>query len=102
MPGMPSHPYMLLGGRLVITDLLLGLFQGLVSLLLAPFPSASPGDVADYLGTVVGNLGALNYFLPIAETFALVVAVFALFPIFLGITLSLWVAAQLRGSSSVG
>lgn len=86
----------------MILDLLFDFFEGVVSLLLLPFPNSDAGEVASYLQTVANNLGALNYFLPIAETVTVVVAVIALFPIFLGITLGLWVAAQLRGSSSVG
>jgi hypothetical protein len=86
----------------VIIDLLFDFFEGVLALLLYPFPNSDSGEVFAYLQTVANNLGALNYFLPIAETVAVVVAVMALFPIFLGITLGLWVAAQLRGSSSVG
>jgi hypothetical protein len=86
----------------VLTDLLFGLFQTVLTGFLALFPDGEAPAVFEHLGTIRANLGALNYFLPIAETVAIVVAVFALFPVFLGITLSLWVVAQLRGSSSIG
>lgn len=79
--------------------------ETLLTWILAPFPSAAPGgagDIAAPLSGTLGQLGALNYFLPIQETVTVVVAVFALFPIFLGITLTLWLSAMLRGGSSVG
>jgi hypothetical protein len=85
----------------VITETLLDMIEGCFTFVLGLFPSSSV-DVFSNVNTIASNLGALNYFLPIAETVTIVVAVFALFPVFLGITLSLWVAAQLRGSSSVG
>jgi len=86
----------------MVLDLILDLLESFFTLLLYPFPDSDAGEVFAYIDTIAANLGALNYFLPIAETVTVVVAVMALFPIFLGITLSLWVAAQLRGSSSVG
>jgi len=85
----------------VIVEWLLAMFQTVILWALAPLPS-DPFDVMTHINTLGSNLGALNYFLPIVETVTLVVAVFALFPVFLGVTLALWVAAQLRGSSSVG
>jgi hypothetical protein len=88
-------------GAPVVTELLLDWFEAALSFFVGLFPTTSV-DVFQYVDQIASNLGALNYFLPIAETIALVIAVFALFPIFLGVTLSLWVVAQLRGSSSVG
>lgn len=58
--------------------------------------------VWEYVNQVGSHLADLNYFLPIGEVVALVVAVFVLFPIFAGVSLLAWVYAQVRGSSSVG
>jgi len=85
----------------VIVEALLDWMQAAITFVLGLFPTTDV-DVFAYVDQVAGHLGDLNYFLPIAETIGLVVAVFALFPVFLGVTLTLWIAAQLRGSSSVG
>lgn len=85
----------------MIVDIFFGMIQTIVGWIVAPFPTDSLNWLT-HLSTIMSNLGAMNYFLPIAETVTVVVAIMALFPIFLGITLSLWVVAQLRGSSSVG
>jgi hypothetical protein len=89
------------GGASMIVDALLDAALATVNFIVGMFP-VSELDPFARLSEMLANLGALNYFLPIAETVAVVVAVFALFPVFLGITLSLWVVSQLRGSSSVG
>lgn len=86
----------------MIVDWILDWFVTALNWLVGLFPEDTALGWVSYVETVLDNLGALNYFLPIAETFALVVGVFALFPVFLGVTLSLWVVAQLRGSSSNG
>lgn len=87
----------------MIIDLLFAFFEAGLNIVLLPFPNSDAADgVFGHVETIAANLGALNYFLPIAETVTVVVAVIALFPIFLGVTLSLWVAAFLRGGSSVG
>lgn len=85
----------------MILEWILDFLQAAAEWALSPLPDES-GDMWQHVNTIAENLGALNYFLPIAETVALVVAVIALFPVFLGITLALWVVAQLRGSSSAG
>ena len=85
----------------MVTEALLDFIESAVAWMVGLFPTDST-DVWTYVNAIADNLGALNYFLPISETLVLVIAVFALFPIFLGVTLALWVAAQLRGSSSVG
>lgn len=85
----------------MIIDLLLDFLEATVAFAVSPLPTSDTDPFA-HLQTIVSNLGALNYFLPIAETVGIVVAVFALFPAFLGVTLVLWITAQLRGSSSAG
>lgn len=86
----------------VIVEKILDWLQAAITWLIGLFPAGDDLGYLDHLGNTIANLGALNYFLPIAETVAVVIAVFALFPIFLGITLALWIVAQLRGSSSIG
>jgi hypothetical protein len=90
-----------LGVARVIVDRILELLETILGWALAPFPDDSTAVIA-HVTDMAGNLGALNYFLPIAETFAVVVGVLVIFPGFMGISLSLWIIAQLRGSSSVG
>lgn len=89
-------------GVAVIFELILDAIETALTWLIGLFPGADGFSYIGHLETTLANLGALNYFLPIAETFTVVVAVFALFPVFLGVTLALWIAAQLRGSSSIG
>jgi hypothetical protein len=86
----------------VILDALFGFLDGLVRFITAPLPSADSLPFVSNLALVLDNLGALNYFLPIAETFAVVVGVLLVFPLFMGVSLTLWVFAQLRGSSARG
>lgn len=59
-------------------------------------------DLGSYLAGALGYVGDLNYFLPIAELFAVFVAVVVLFPLFMGTSLLLWLVALLRGGSSRG
>lgn len=86
----------------MITDAVLDFFQTGLLGILGLFPSGSNLPFVSYLTGLYGSLDDLNYFLPIVETFTLVIGVLALFPVFLGITLALWVVAQVRGSSSSG
>lgn len=87
----------------MITDWFLSFLQAAVSFGVSPLPASSTGDnFVSNFNIVLNNLGALNYFLPIAETFTAVVAIMFLFPIFMGVTLALWVFAQIRGSSARG
>lgn len=85
----------------MITELLLDLFEAVIVGAASILPS-SPVNFWQHINLVAGNLGALNYFLPIAETVTLVVGVLFVFPILMGVSLSMWIIAQLRGSSSVG
>jgi hypothetical protein len=85
----------------VLVDWFFDLLQAGINLITAPLPADST-NVVGYIHTITDNLAALNYFLPIGETFAIVVAILFLFPIFFGVSLALWVLAQLRGSSSRG
>jgi hypothetical protein len=84
----------------MILDYLIAWFFQLLSWILAPFPDqAGLPNVAGNLTTIMSNLGALNYFLPISETFAVVIACLLLFPLFFGISITTWIYAQIRGSS---
>lgn len=51
---------------------------------------------------ILANLGALNYFLPISETFAVVIGVLFVFPVFMGATFLVWCVAMIRGGSARG
>lgn len=63
-------------------------------------PAWDPGAFLDNFDLVTSNLAALNYFLPISELFAAVIAVFYLLPAFLGVTLVVWLVALIRGGSA--
>lgn len=65
------------------------------------FPTSS-FDPGAMFGGALSNLGALNYFLPIAELAAVVLAFALLFPFFMGTTLFLWLVALIRGGSARG
>lgn len=86
----------------MIIDFLFGLIEGLLTWLAGLFPSAPDLPWLDNLSTLLSNLGALNYFLPIAELVTVVAAVMLVFPFFAGTSLLLWILAQLRGSSARG
>lgn len=86
---------------LMIVDLLMDFIQAVIEWALSPLPTHSI-DWAGNLGMVINNLGSLNYFLPISETFAVVVGVMVLFPVFFGVNFALWCIALLRGGSSRG
>lgn len=86
----------------MITDALLGWLEAALVWLSDLFP-ADPGlPWLQHVETLMGNLGALNYFLPIAELVTVVAAVMLVFPFFAGTSLLLWCLAQLRGSSARG
>jgi hypothetical protein len=85
----------------VIIEWLLDFFEAGITWVGGGLPD-SPVDTFDLLAVAARNLGALNYFLPIAELFTLVVAIVAVFPLLMGVSLSLWVVAQIRGSASSG
>lgn len=85
----------------MLTDFLLGAIETMFLSLFGLLPTTEI-SAAQYLGTVISALDDLNYFLPIAETFALVIGIFAIFPALAGVSFSLWVVAQFRGSSSRG
>lgn len=64
-----------------------------------------PGGTTEWVsnvGTILSNLGALNYFLPIAEAFVVVVGILLVFPVFMGTTFLIWILALLRGGSARG
>lgn len=86
----------------MIIDAILGALQSALVWLAGLFPTAPGLPWAEHIDTVMVNLGALNYFLPIAELAAVFFAVLLVFPFFAGTSLLLWILAQLRGSSSRG
>lgn len=85
----------------MLVDWILAAFEWVIVETLGLFPTSGP-DALTYVNGLAAQLGDLNYFLPLNETFALVVSVLVVFPLFMGTTLSLWILAQLRGSSSRG
>lgn len=89
------------GFGLMIVDLLLGLIETVILWGLSPLPNHEI-DFVDNLQLLVNNLGALNYFLPISETIAVVVGIMILFPVFFGVNFALWCIALIRGGSSRG
>lgn len=89
----------------MIVDHLLDWWFGALNWIVGLFPSEGSSGLDAIPGAweqVLGYLDDLNYFLPIAETFVVVLGVFLVFPLLMGVTLSLWVLAQIRGSSSRG
>jgi hypothetical protein len=84
----------------VIVDTLLGAFQTVVLWAVSGLPSA--GDAGPFAGwnLVISNLGAMNYFLPIAELFAFVIGISVVFPALAGVTLLVWLVTFLRGGSA--
>jgi len=65
-------------------------------------PKYNGENPANSWGGFVGHLGDMNYYLPIAEVFAITLAVFVLFPALMGVSLLAWLVALIRGGSSRG
>jgi hypothetical protein len=86
----------------MIVEWLLDAIQAAIEFVLNLLPSGNEIPFIDNLNSLLSNLGAMNYFLPISETFNLVVGVFLVFPLLMGVSLSLWILAQVRGSSARG
>lgn len=87
----------------MIIDLLLGLLDGLVMAFLSLLPDSGPGsDATSGLAGVLGNLTAMNYFLPVAEVTTAVVGALLVFPAFMGVSLTVWLVALIRGGSARG
>jgi len=59
-------------------------------------------DPFSYVVDALQYVGDLNYFLPIGELAAAVLAVVILFPVFMGTTLFIWLVALVRGGSARG
>lgn len=85
----------------MIVDWLLNLFQTVIDGAGSLLPSWS-FDLQSRVDTIASNLGALNYFLPIAETVGLVVSLLVMVPVVFGVNFALWVVMALRGGSSRG
>lgn len=66
------------------------------------FPTYTGANPISSWGGFLGALGDMNYFLPIAEVFAITLAVFVLFPALMGVSLLAWLVAFIRGGSSRG
>lgn len=86
----------------MVVDALFGAVQGLLTWLAGLFPSWSLPNPLEAWGSVMSNLTALNYFLPIAEVFTVTLSVFVLFPALMGVSLLAWIVALIRGGSSRG
>lgn len=85
----------------MITEALLDMIQGAASWLVGLLPVGTV-DSGTGWGDLVSNLTALNYWLPIGEVAAVVIAVFALFPVVMGVSLAIWLVALIRGGSARG
>lgn len=86
----------------MLIDFWLGLVQAVLLGVAGLLPVAPVLPFLPSLVTLMEHLGALNYFLPIAELVTVVAGVMLVFPFFMGTSLMLWILAQLRGSSSRG
>ena len=85
----------------MIVELLLDMIEGAFNFVMGLFPTTTFNPVTMF-GGALGHLGDLNYFLPIVELAAVVLAFVVLFPVFMGTTLFLWLVALIRGGSSRG
>ena len=90
------------GRSAMIVEWLLDAVQAVVVWLGGLFPDVNLNDTLSGWGTVLSYLGDLNYFLPIAEVFAVTLAVFMIFPALMGTSLLAWLVALIRGGSSRG
>lgn len=85
----------------MIVEWLLDAFEAAFTFIVSLFPD-STFDPGARISAALQNIGALNYFLPIAELFVVVMAFVLLFPFFMGTTLFLWLVALIRGGSARG
>jgi hypothetical protein len=85
----------------VIIEWLLDMVEAVFNFVAGLFPSTTFNPVTLF-GGALAHLGDLNYFLPITELAAVVLAFVVLFPVFMGTTLFLWLVALIRGGSSRG
>lgn len=83
----------------MITDALLGFIESGITWSVGGLPLAS-GQPFGAWSLVVDNLGAMNYFLPVAELFAFVIGVSVVFPALAGVSLLVWLVALIRGGSA--
>jgi hypothetical protein len=86
----------------VIIEWLLDFIETALVWLGGLFPDVDLSGFTSGWGLVLGYLGDLNYFLPIAEVFAVTIAVFMVFPALMGVSLVAWLIALIRGGSSRG
>jgi hypothetical protein len=85
----------------VIIDALLGAIQSVTLWALGGLPVVSNSDAPfSGWGLIVDNLGAMNYFLPVAELFSFVIGVSVVFPALAGVSLLVWLVALIRGGSA--
>lgn len=85
----------------MVIEWLLDFFEAGFNFIVGLFPTNVPNPV-ELFGGALGYLGDLNYFLPITELAAAVIGVIIIAPLFLGVTLSTWLIALIRGGSSRG
>lgn len=90
-----------IGGVAVIVDALLDFFESAFNLIVGLFPTTTFNPVEKF-GDMLGVLGGLDYFLPIHELAALIVAFLLLGAPFLVVSLVIWIVALIRGGSAVG
>lgn len=90
-----------MGVGLVIIDILLDLIEGAFMFVIGFFPTVSFNPVTAF-GGALAHVGDLNYFIPIAELAAVILAAVVVFPMFMGVTLFLWLVALIRGGNARG
>lgn len=85
----------------MIIEWLLDAMEAALTWLAGLLPSSTFNPVS-ILSSTWGVLGDVNYFFPVAELGALVAGFLLLGVGWGGVTLAIWVWAQIRGSSGVG
>jgi hypothetical protein len=76
--------------------------ESLVTFLSGLFPTTNLTDPSSGWPQVLGNLAAINYFLPVSELFAFTLAFFAGLVPLVTVTIVVWIAAFIRGGSARG
>jgi hypothetical protein len=83
----------------MVIEWLLDFIEGGFNLLVGLFPVSTFNPVTS-LGSMLGAVGGLNYFLPISEMVGAVVAFLLLGIPFMAVTLGVWIVAFIRGGSA--
>lgn len=84
----------------MITDAILKMIETVLVWIGGLLPDWDLSEAWSGWAGFVGNITAMNYFLPLQEVWSVTVAAFLLFPLFMGVTLAVWLLAMLRGGSA--